>query len=147
MYQFLLIICHEIGINPKLVVAKNTKGFSKDDTVQKGKLVPSPCLHSLYPNTLLSAHPARSARPSLFLLSDQLLINVSALTPRGLISGGARDWRESPVHAPLLFMNGPKTGVDSGSLCVAQWFVTATTDVQALRDRADSKEGGLREER
>lgn len=33
--------------------------------------------------------------------------------------GGAWDWRESLVHAPMLFMNGPNTGVDSGSLCMA----------------------------
>lgn len=31
----------------------------------------------------------------------------------------AWDRRESLVHASLLFLNGPKTGVDSGSLCVA----------------------------
>lgn len=48
-------------------------------------------------------------------------------------------------------MNGPKTGVDSGSLCVAQWPVTAARDIQSLGDRADIKEeavrGGLREKR
>lgn len=68
-----------------------------------------------------------------------------------MISGDAWDWRESLLHAPVLFMNGPKTGVDSGSLCVAQWPVTATTDTQALRDQGHIKEEpvkeGLREER
>lgn len=106
----------------------------------------SPFTESKHP----PAHPPiRSALHSSSCLR-QLLINVSAITPRGMISRGARDWRESLVHAPLLFMNGSKTGVDSGSLCVAQWPVTATTDIQSLRDGADIEEeavrGGLREE-
>ncbi len=68
-----------------------------------------------------------------------------------MISGDAWDWRESLTHAPVVFMNGSKTGVDSGSLCVAQWPVTASTDIQALRDQGYVKEEaareGLREDR
>lgn len=56
---------------------------------------------SVSTHTLMPTHPVR---PLLFILSNWLLINVSAIT-------GPWDWRESPVHASLLFMNGSKTGV------------------------------------
>lgn len=80
MYSFLLIDCHEIGINTKLAVTK------------RGINAPSrpPTQPALYSSSCL--------------LSDWLLINVSAIT-------GPWDWRESPVHASLPFMNGSKTGV------------------------------------
>lgn len=72
--------------------------------------------------------------------SDWLLINVSANPARGMISGDAWDGRESLVHASLVFLNRPKTEVDSGSLCVWQQCpVTATTDTQALREQISIK--------
>lgn len=53
-----------------------------------------------------------------------------------MISGDAGDGRESLVHASPVFLNGPKTGVDSGSLCVWQQCpVTPTTDIQVLREQ------------
>ncbi|TNN67715.1 hypothetical protein EYF80_022031 [Liparis tanakae] len=88
-------------------------------------MFPSPCIHSLFPNIHPPTHPAH---PRPVLTSEELWINVSALAARGPVSGGVWDRRASLVHAPLALVNGARAGVDSGSLCAAQWPVTATTD-------------------
>lgn len=82
-------------------------------------------------------------RPLVSLAFDQCLCRPP---PRGVISGGARDRRESLVHAPMLFINGAKTGVGLGALCVwQQWPVTAATDMWALGGSGQWKRGGSTE--
>jgi len=94
--------------------------------------------------------PTQPAHPLPVLMSDELWINVSALAARGLVSGGVWDRRAILVHAPLVLMNGAQTGVDSGSLCAAQWPSDSNyrrTGSQGPSIKEEAVRGGLREQR